>query len=118
MQKKMLFSFHFRVHVTSAEPMLQKIERKKKNISHKSYYNTKMWYLCTVKRHRIYLILTILSLLTASCTDGEGMRQQLADLQMRNQADSLLTDDSLALALCDYFDSHGTPNEGITGTGL
>ena len=77
-----------------------------------------MWYLCTVKRHRIYLILTILSLLTASCTDGEGMRQQLADLQMRNQADSLLTDDSLALALCDYFDSHGTPNEGITGTGL
>ena len=33
MQKKMLFSFHFRVHVTSAEPKLQKIERKKKKES-------------------------------------------------------------------------------------
>ena len=39
------------------------------------------------------------------------MRQQLADLQTRNQADSLLTDDSLAIALCEYFDRHGTPNE-------
>ena len=39
------------------------------------------------------------------------MRQQLAHLQALNQADSLLTDDSLAQALALYFDDHGTPNE-------
>ena len=39
------------------------------------------------------------------------MRRQLNELQARNQADSLMTDDSLALTLCEYFDSHGTPNE-------
>ena len=50
-------------------------------------------------------------LLLLSCTDGERMRQRLNDLQTANQADSLLTDDSLALALTDYFDRHGTPNE-------
>lgn len=50
-------------------------------------------------------------MIVASCTDGDRMRQQLADLQARNQTDSLLTDDSLALNLCDYFDSHGSPNE-------
>ena len=50
-------------------------------------------------------------LLLLSCTDGERMRQRLNDLQAANQADSLLTDDSLALALTDYFDRHGTPNE-------
>lgn len=64
-----------------------------------------------MKRHTIFLILTLISLLITSCTDGKWMRQQLSDLHTRNQADSLLTDDSLALALCDYFDSHGTPNE-------
>lgn len=66
-----------------------------------------------MKHLRIFLILTFVSLLIASCDDGERMRQQLADLQTRNQADSLLTDDSLALALCDYFDSHGTSNERL-----
>ena len=50
-------------------------------------------------------------LLLLSCTDGERMRQRLNDLQAANQADSLLTDDSLALALTDYFDRHGTANE-------
>ena len=50
-------------------------------------------------------------LLLLSCTDGERMRQRLNDLQAANQADSLLTDDSLAFALTDYFDRHGTPNE-------
>lgn len=66
-----------------------------------------------MKHLRIFLILTFISLLIASCTDGAQMRQQLADLQTRNQADSLLTDDSLALTLCDYFDSHGTSNERL-----
>ena len=52
-----------------------------------------------------------LLLLLAACTDGQRMRRQLAELQARNEADSLLTDDSLALALTDYFDRHGTANE-------
>jgi hypothetical protein len=58
-------------------------------------------------------ILTILSTLQllVSCGRGGEMRSRLAALQAANQADSLLTDDSLALALCDYFDSHGTANE-------
>ena len=53
----------------------------------------------------------VLGLIVLSCVDGTQMRRQLYDLQARNQADSLLTDDSLALSLCDWFDSHGTPNE-------
>jgi len=61
-------------------------------------------------KHLLTAILLLLILLT-SCTDGERMRRELADLQARNEADSLLTDDSLALALCDYFDGHGTANE-------
>lgn len=60
-------------------------------------------------KYLVTLLLTLLLLL--SCTDGERMRRELAGLQARNQADSLLTDDSLALALCDYFDRHGTANE-------
>lgn len=58
-----------------------------------------------------YFVGLLLVLLLSSCTDGDRMRQQLADLQMANQADSLLTNDSLALALCSYFDRHGTANE-------
>ena len=42
---------------------------------------------------------------------GDRMRQQLQQLQVRNQSDSLMTDDSLATVLCTWFDSHGTPNE-------
>ena len=61
-------------------------------------------------KYLVGIIILVVSLLL-SCTDGERMRRELAGLQARNQADSLLTDDSLALALCDYFDSHGTANE-------
>ena len=61
-------------------------------------------------KYLVGIIFLVVSLLL-SCTDGERMRRELAGLQARNQADSLLTDDSLALALCDYFDSHGTANE-------
>jgi len=52
-------------------------------------------------------------LLLLSCQPGrhERMRQELAALQAMNQADSLLTNDSLAQALADWFDRHGTPNE-------
>ena len=54
-----------------------------------------------------------LLLLLAACSGGrhELMQQQLAQLQAMNQADSVLTDDSLAQTLADYFDLHGTPNE-------
>ena len=52
-------------------------------------------------------------LLLAACSGGrhEHRQQQLAQLQAMNQADSVLTDDSLAQTLADYFDRHGTPNE-------
>jgi len=53
----------------------------------------------------------VLASVVACSNSGEEMRRQLNELQTRNQADSLMTDDSLALTLCDYFDSHGTPNE-------
>ena len=46
-----------------------------------------------------------------ACSNGDEMRRQLSELQARNQADSLMTNDSLALTLCEYFDSYGTPNE-------
>ena len=61
---------------------------------------------------RLILPLLLLPLL-AACQRGRAtyMRQQLAHLQALNQADSLLTDDSLAQALALYFDDHGTPNE-------
>ena len=63
--------------------------------------------------YRLCTLLTVSLLLLAACSSGryEHMRQQLAALQAMNQADSVLTDDSLAQALTDYFDRHGTPNE-------
>ena len=61
-------------------------------------------------KYLVGIIFLVVSLLL-SCTDGERMRRELAGLQARNEAGSLLTDDSLALALCDYFDRHGTANE-------
>jgi len=60
--------------------------------------------------HHIIYILTLL--LPAACGGRyEAMRLQLDSLQALNQADSLLTDDSLALALAHYFDRHGTAND-------
>jgi len=61
-------------------------------------------------KYLVGIIILVVSFLL-SCTDGERMRRELAGLQARNQADSLLTNDSLALALTDYFDRHGTANE-------
>ena len=57
----------------------------------------------------LLLVCTFACLLIGCSSDR--MRQQLQELQLRNQSDSLLTDDSLATALCTWFDSHGTPNE-------
>ena len=59
----------------------------------------------------LLLVCTFACLLIGCSGSGDRMRQQLQQLQARNQSDSLLTDDSLATALCTWFDSHGTPNE-------
>ena len=59
----------------------------------------------------LLLVCTFACLLIGCSGSGDRMRQQLQELQARNQSDSLMTDDSLATALCTWFDSHGTPNE-------
>ena len=66
------------------------------------------------KTYRLFCAIICLPLLLAACQGGHRhrhMQQQLDSLQALNQADSLLTDDSLAQALADWFDDHGTPNE-------
>ncbi len=63
---------------------------------------------------RLYIVVCLALVLVSvvACSNsGEEMRRQLSELQARNQADSLMTNDSLALALCEYFDRHGTPND-------
>lgn len=55
-------------------------------------------YLCTV-----YKLLTIISILL--CLVLQGCKDQ------ENQEESLMTNDTLAIGLCDYFDGRGTPNE-------
>ena len=61
--------------------------------------------------HVAVCLALVLASVVACSNSGEEMHRQLNELQARNQADSLMTDDSLALTLCNYFDSHGTPNE-------
>ena len=67
-----------------------------------------------MKRLLIY-IYALVALLVASCTSGrhQQMLAQLEELERQNVADSLMTNDSLAQALADYFDRHGTPNEQL-----
>ena len=60
-------------------------------------------------KHVVAFLLLLLTVV--ACTDGNNMRRQLQALQERNQADSLMTDLDQAARLCQYFDSHGTPNE-------
>ena len=68
-----------------------------------------------MKHLRTYFILTIIAFVITSCTDGEQMRQRLADVQACNQADTVFSSRWLPTAdsLVDYFDSHGTPNERL-----
>lgn len=55
-------------------------------------------YLCTV--HKLLTIISIfLCLVLQGCKDQE------------NQEESLMTNDTLAIGLCDYFDGRGTANE-------
>ena len=67
-----------------------------------------------MKRHIIY-IYALATLLLVGCTGGrhQQMLAQLEELERQNVADSLMTNDSLALALADFFDRHGTPNEQL-----
>jgi hypothetical protein len=55
----------------------------------------------------------LLLLLLVACDSGRRERLQLEELERQNRADSLMTNDSLALALTNYFDRHGTPNEQL-----
>ena len=58
-----------------------------------------------------YLLLLVLLLTACGRWQKADMLRQLNELQAMNQADSLLTNDSLAKALASYFDDYGTPNE-------
>jgi len=62
--------------------------------------------------HRVCYMLFAL-VLFLGCTDGTERRLQLEELERQNRADSLMTNDSLATILADYFDRHGTSNEQL-----
>ena len=59
------------------------------------------------------LALTMVLLLAACGESHEAMLRQLEMLEQMNRADSVMTNDSLAEALTNYFDSHGTANERL-----
>ena len=69
-----------------------------------------MYRLRLMKGRCLLLVLLPLVLLVA-CDDGARQRLQLKELERMNRADSLMTNDSLALDLAEWFDDHGTPNE-------
>jgi hypothetical protein len=58
-----------------------------------------------MKKFNCFLIL-LLGLVLQGCQDHQQMLTQLEELERQNLADSLMTNDTLAIALCDYFDSH------------
>ena len=58
-----------------------------------------------------YLLIILFCIAVWACNDRQQMLSQLEELERQNLADSLMTNDSLAINLCDYFDNHGTPNE-------
>ena len=62
--------------------------------------------------HRVSYMLFAL-VLFCGCTDGTERRLQLEELERQNRADSLMTNDSLATILADYFDRNGTSNEQL-----
>ena len=59
------------------------------------------------------LLIIIFCMAVWSCNYHQQMLSQLEELEQRNLDDSLMTNDSLAINLCDYFDNHGTPNERL-----
>ena len=62
--------------------------------------------------HRLTILLGLVVVALAACgPNHEHQRELLQQLSAKNSADSLLTDDSLALSLANHFDSHGNCNE-------
>lgn len=55
----------------------------------------------------------VLFVACVACDDGQQQRLQLEELERMNRADSLMTNDSLALLLVKYFQRHGTNNEQL-----
>ena len=67
-----------------------------------------------MNRFRIFLVVAVLAVtfrMLTSCGDGSEQRLLLEELERHNRADSLMTNDSLALSLAYWFDRHGTSNE-------
>ena len=64
-----------------------------------------------MKFNAVFWICCIIFLITGCDSNGEHLRSQLAELELRNRTDELMTNDTLAEALVDYFDKNGTPNE-------
>ena len=62
---------------------------------------------------RTTVLILILSAILGACSNRERMLASLEILERQNNSDSLLTNDSLALAIADYFDKHGTANEQL-----
>lgn len=62
-------------------------------------------------KHLLYIFFGLAVLLTACDNHYDERSLQLHELQALNRSDSLMTNDSLALALCNYFDRHGTAND-------
>ena len=58
-------------------------------------------------------LMALLFLLASCGSRREQMVLHLEELEQRNMADSLLTNDSLAEALVAWFDDYGTPNERL-----
>ena len=68
-------------------------------------------YRLRLMKGRCLLLVMLPLILLAACDDGARQRLQLEELERMNRADSLMTNDSLALDLTEWFDDHGTPNE-------
>ena len=59
----------------------------------------------------IRFFLLLIAVVIVSCGDHEQMLRTLEALEQQNRDYVAFTSDSTALALTDYFDSHGTANE-------
>lgn len=64
-----------------------------------------------MKKSLCFSVLLFVLCLLHACDDGSYQRLQLEELERQNRADSLMTNDSLALSLAQWFDRHGTSNE-------
>ena len=69
----------------------------------------------TMKRALTYSLSCVcaLVLLMGCARDGAQMREQLSALEQRNSSGEPMENDTLAEALVDYFDRHGSANERI-----